>query len=88
MTADPTNVYSTSASVVTPAKIYAANYATPTPSNLTTAVLGMQTAYTDAAGRTPPDHLNLGSGSTRRADARARALQLGQQRDDSDATHH
>ena len=63
MTADPSNVYSTSASVVPPAKIYAADYATPTPANLTSAVLGMQTAYTDAAGRTPPDHLNLSSGN-------------------------
>ena len=63
MTADPSNVYSTSASVTAPAKIYAANYAPPTPSNLTTAVLGMQTAYTDAAGRSPPDHLNLSSGN-------------------------
>jgi hypothetical protein len=61
--ADSTNVYSTSASVVSPGKIYASNYATPTPSNLTTAVLAMQTAYTDAAGRTNPDHLNLGSGN-------------------------
>ena len=63
MTADPSNVYSTSASVVAPAKIYAADYATPTPANLTSAVLDMQTAYTDAAGRTPPDHLNLSSGN-------------------------
>jgi hypothetical protein len=63
MTADSTNVYSTSASVVAPARIYAADYATPTPSNLTTAVLSMQTAYTDAAGRSPSDHLNLGSGN-------------------------
>jgi Ice-binding-like len=63
MTADPSNVYSTSAAVAAPAKIYAADYATPTPSNLTTAVLGMQTAYTDAAGRTPPDHLDLSSGN-------------------------
>jgi hypothetical protein len=63
MTADSTNVYSTSASVVAPSKIYAANYAVPTPSNLTTAVLDMQTAYTDAASRNPPDHLNLGSGN-------------------------
>jgi hypothetical protein len=61
--ADSTNVFSTSASVVAPSKIYASNYATPTPSNLTTAVLAMQTAYTDAAGRTNPDHLNLGSGN-------------------------
>ena len=61
--ADSTNVFSTSASVVAPGKIYASNYATPTPANLTTAVLKMQTAYTDAAGRTNPDHLNLGSGN-------------------------
>jgi hypothetical protein len=61
--ADSTNVFATSSSVVAPGKIYASNYATPTPSNLTTAVLKMQTAYTDAAGRTNPDHLNLGSGN-------------------------
>src|SRR4051812_40667518 len=47
MTADSTNVFSTSASVVAPSRIYASNYAVPTPSNLTTAVLEMQTAYTD-----------------------------------------
>lgn len=34
----------------------------PTNTNLTTAVLDMQTAYTDAAGRPTPDYLNLGSG--------------------------
>src|SRR5690606_33443103 len=34
-------------------KIYAANYAAPTPTILTTAVSDMETAYTDAAGRTP-----------------------------------
>ena len=61
--ADPSTIYSTSSSVVAPAKIYAANYTTPTPSNLTTAVLSMQAAYTDAAGRSPPDHLNLSSGN-------------------------
>jgi hypothetical protein len=60
---DSTNVFSTSSSVVSPAKIFASNYAVPTPSNLTTAVLSMQTAYTDAAGRTNPDFLNLGSGN-------------------------
>jgi hypothetical protein len=63
MTADASNVFSTSSSVVAPGKIYAADYATPTPANLTTAILNMQTAYTDAAGRTPPDHLNLSSGN-------------------------
>ena len=63
LSADPTNVFSTSASVASPGKIYASNYATPTPSNLTTAVLAMQTAYTDAAGRTNPDFLNLQGGN-------------------------
>ncbi len=61
--ADSSNVFATSASVVAPGKIYASNYAAPTPTNLTTAVLAMQTAYTDAAGRTDPDFLNLGSGN-------------------------
>lgn len=62
LVADPTNVYSTSASVVPPGKIYASDYAVPTPSNLTTAVLDMEAAYRDAAGRTNPDVLNLASG--------------------------
>ena len=57
--ADATNVFATSSSVVAPAKVYASNYANPTPSNLTTAVLAMQAAYNDAAGRTTPDFLNL-----------------------------
>lgn len=55
--------YSTSVSVISPGKVYAADYASPTPSNLTSAVLAMQTAYRDAAGRTNPDFLNLGSGN-------------------------
>lgn len=63
LSADSTNVYSTSPAVVAPGKIYAANYAVPTPTNLTSSVLSMQTAYTDAAGRTHPDFLNLGSGN-------------------------
>jgi len=63
MIADSTNVFSTSVSVVPPGKIYAANYAVPTPANLTTAVLSMQAALSDAAGRSPPDHLNLSSGN-------------------------
>lgn len=35
----------------------------PTNSNLTTAVLDMQAAYSDAAGRPTPDQLNLGGGN-------------------------
>lgn len=63
MTADSTNVFSTSAVVVAPSRIYASNYAVPTPSSLTSAILSMQTAYTDAASRSNPDFLNLGSGN-------------------------
>src|SRR4051794_4711160 len=61
--ADATSVFSRSVSVTSPGRVYASDYATPTPSNLTTAVLAMQTAYADAAGRTNPDFLNLGSGN-------------------------
>lgn len=63
MTADSTNVFSTSPSVVAPGRIYASNYAAPSPTNLTTAILSMQTAYVDATGRSNPDFLNLGSGN-------------------------
>ena len=44
-------------------RIYAASYAAPTPANLTTAVSDMETAYTDAAGRTLPDYTELGAGN-------------------------
>jgi hypothetical protein len=42
--------------------IYAADMAPPTPTNLTTAISDMETAYTDAAGRVTPDFTELGSG--------------------------
>jgi hypothetical protein len=61
LVADSTNVFATSPQVV--GKIYAANYAVPTPSNLTTAIANMETAYTDAAGRPTPDFLELGTGN-------------------------
>jgi hypothetical protein len=51
LTADSTNVFATSKEVT--GKVYASDYAVPTPSNLTTAIGDMQTAYTDAAGRAP-----------------------------------
>jgi Ice-binding-like len=51
LTADATNVFSRSSQVT--GKVYAADYAVPTPSNLTTAVQDMMTAYNDAAGRAP-----------------------------------
>lgn len=61
LSADATNVFSTS-SLVT-GKLYAANYAVPTPANMTTAVSDMETAFTDAAGRTLPDFTELGAGN-------------------------
>jgi len=57
---DASGTFSTS-SLVT-GKIYAADYADPTPANLTTAVLNMEAAYTDAAGRSNPDATELYSG--------------------------
>jgi hypothetical protein len=53
--------YSTS-SLVT-GRIYAPNYAAPTPAHLTTAIGNMQTAYADAAGRKNPNRIGLGAGS-------------------------
>ncbi len=52
---------STSAQVT--GSVVAADYAVPTPANLTTAISDMQTAYTNAAGRTTPDHTELGAGN-------------------------
>jgi hypothetical protein len=57
---DSSNEFSTS-SLVT-GKVYAADYAEPTPTNLGIAVLDMEAAYTDAAGRTDPDETELGAG--------------------------
>ena len=60
LTADSTNVFSTSPQVT--GKVYAADYASPTPSNLTTAIGDMELAFTDAAGRAP-DVTELGAGN-------------------------
>src|SRR5689334_4518073 len=57
----PGGASSTSAQVT--GSVYAADYAVPTPSNLTTAIGDMQTAYTDAAGRPTPDHTELAAGN-------------------------
>jgi hypothetical protein len=57
--ADSTNVFSTCPQVT--GKVYAADYAVPTPSNMTTAIGDMQLAFTDAAGRAP-DVTELGAG--------------------------
>jgi hypothetical protein len=44
-------------------KLYAADMAAPTPTNLTTSINNMTTAYNDAAGRTLPDFIELGAGN-------------------------
>jgi hypothetical protein len=58
--ADASNTFSTS-SLIT-GKVYAADYAPPTPAKMTTAIGDMETAYTDAAGRKLPDYSELYSG--------------------------
>jgi hypothetical protein len=55
------NTYSTSSLVR--GNVYAANYAPPTPTMMTAAVRDMQTAYTNAAGRTLPNYTELGAGN-------------------------
>jgi hypothetical protein len=57
---DATNTFSTSSLVS--GKVYAADYTAPTPANMTTAISNMQTAFTDAAGRSNPDFTELHAG--------------------------
>ncbi len=57
---DGSGQFSTSSQVG--GKVYAADYAPPTPSKLTTAINSMEAAYTDAAGRTP-QFTDLGDGN-------------------------
>lgn len=57
---DASNEFSSSPMVT--GKMYAADYAPPTPSNLTVAIGNMETAYTDAAGRSNPDATELFAG--------------------------
>ena len=57
---DSSTTFSTSAQVT--GMVFAADYAPPTPAMMTTAVSDMETAYTDAAGRTTPDFTELGAG--------------------------
>jgi hypothetical protein len=58
---DASNQFSISSMVT--GKVYAPDYAVPTPTNMTTAVNDMQTAYTNAAGRTSPTATELGAGN-------------------------
>ncbi|MEO8195132.1 MAG: ice-binding family protein [Thermoanaerobaculia bacterium] len=56
----PTRRFSTSAEIT--GKVYASDYAAPTPARMSAAVADMETAYTDAEGRTLPDFTELYSG--------------------------
>ncbi len=56
----PSGRYSTSSLVE--GKVYASDYAPPTPTRMTTAVGDMETAYTDAENRTLPDFTELYAG--------------------------
>jgi len=58
---DGSGTFSTSSQVS--GSVYAANYADPTPANMSTAVNDMYTAYTNAAGRPTPDATELYSGN-------------------------
>jgi hypothetical protein len=60
LTMDATGTFAIS-SLVT-GKVFAADYTDPTPTTMTTAVSDMETAYTDAAGRTNPDFTELHAG--------------------------
>lgn len=59
-TMDASNVFSSSKQVI--GKLFAADYSSPSPSVLGLAVLDMQAAYTDAAGRAP-NVTELGAGN-------------------------
>ncbi len=59
LSVDATNQFSESTQVI--GKAYAPDYASPTSSNLTTAVSNLETAFTDAAGRAP-DYTELYTG--------------------------
>ena len=61
-TMDASNLFSTSTYVAAPGKLFAADYTEPTPTNMGVAILDMQNAYTDAAGRSLPDFTELGAG--------------------------
>ena len=58
--AHSSNTFSTSSLV--DGSIYAADFTSPTPNMLTVAVLDMQAAYVDAAGRPDPDETELNDG--------------------------
>jgi len=61
---DPSNVFSKSSpSSLVSGNVYAADYAAPTPANISTAVTDMQTAFTTANGLTTTVITELGAGN-------------------------
>jgi hypothetical protein len=58
---DVSGTFSTS-SLIT-GNVYASDYTSPTPTKMTTAISNMETAYTNAAGRTLPDYTELYTGN-------------------------
>ena len=60
LTMDASGEYATSS--IVDGRVYASDYTAPTPADMTTAISDMETAYTDAAGRTNPDQTELGAG--------------------------
>lgn len=61
LTMDASNQFSTSSMIS--GRVFAADYATPTPDNLSSAVASMNVAYNDAYGRTNPNYIDLGAGN-------------------------
>jgi len=61
LTSDGNTEYSGSSQVT--GNLYAANDAPPTPAKMTTAIADMMSAYTDAAGRDHPDHVEYMAGA-------------------------
>jgi hypothetical protein len=61
ITLDPSSEFATSTQVT--GKMYAPTFGAPTPARLTAAVLDMEAAYTDAAGRLDPDFVELHAGN-------------------------
>jgi hypothetical protein len=60
LTMDVTNTFATSTLIT--GNVYASDYTEPTPTTLTAAILAMQAAYDDAAGRLDPNYTELGTG--------------------------
>jgi hypothetical protein len=60
-TLDGSGTFSTS--ILVTGSLFAANYGEPTPTELAQAVLDMEAAYADAAGRITPDFTELDGGS-------------------------